>query len=256
MDRQQLAHLLRAASKIAGDPDIVVFGSQSILGSYDEDDLPRPATASLEADIAFLDDQDRVKADSVEGGIGEMSAFHGTHGIYAEGIHVDTVTLPEGWRDRTVQWNLQSSHPANAHFLDPHDLAISKLAAYRTKDLTFVNALTKAGLLNTQTLRERVALLPADTDPRAVDRITSWIDGTESADWMAGARIPVSLEDPKPEPPEEPTPNPITTGIKRVLDAVTRERPSNPNRRVWCLCNALTSDGGRCKNLKGSCPHH
>jgi len=37
MDRQQLAHLLRAASKIADDPDIVVFGSQSILGSYDED---------------------------------------------------------------------------------------------------------------------------------------------------------------------------------------------------------------------------
>lgn len=119
MDRQQLAHLLRAASTIADDPDIVVFGSQSILGSYDEDDLPRPATASLEADIAFLDDQDRLKADSVEGGIGEMSAFHGEYGIYAEGIHVDTVTLPDGWRDRTVQWDLQSSLPANARFLDP-----------------------------------------------------------------------------------------------------------------------------------------
>lgn len=75
MDRQQLAHLLRAATKIAGDPDIVVFGSQSILGSYDEDDLPRPATASMEADIAFLFDDDRLKADRVEGGIGEMSAF-------------------------------------------------------------------------------------------------------------------------------------------------------------------------------------
>lgn len=44
-----------------------MIGSQSILGSYDEDELPAEATASIEADIAFLDDPDRGKADQVEG---------------------------------------------------------------------------------------------------------------------------------------------------------------------------------------------
>lgn len=50
MNRQQLAHLLRSACTISDDEDVLVLGSQSILGSYDEDDLPSEATASLEAD--------------------------------------------------------------------------------------------------------------------------------------------------------------------------------------------------------------
>ena len=77
MKRQELAHILRAACDIAGDQEVLVLGSQSILGAYDEDDLPPAATASLEADIAFLDDPKRIKADEVEGAISEMSPFQG-----------------------------------------------------------------------------------------------------------------------------------------------------------------------------------
>lgn len=96
------------------------------------------ATASIEADVAFLDDADRAKADMVEGAIGEMSGFHAAYGYYAEGIHVDTAVLPEGWRDRLVDWDLQSSDPARPRFLEPHDLAVAKLAAGRDKDATLL----------------------------------------------------------------------------------------------------------------------
>lgn len=65
---------------MADDPDVLVLGSQSILGSFDEDDLPAPTTASREADISFLNDPDRQKADQVEGAIGELSAFHTDNG--------------------------------------------------------------------------------------------------------------------------------------------------------------------------------
>ena len=160
MKRQQLAHIWRAACDIAGDPDVLVIGSQSILGAFDEDDLPAAATASIEADVAFLDDPGRVKADHVEGAIGEMSSFHSTYGIYAEGVHVETATfLPDGWRDRLISWQLRSSEPAEPHFLEPHDLAISKLGAAREKDLNFVEALITAGLLDIATLVQRCALL-------------------------------------------------------------------------------------------------
>jgi hypothetical protein len=71
MNRRQLAHLLRASAHIAGDQDILVIGSQAILGSFDEDDLPAPATASREVALAFLDDPDGHKADLVDGAIGE-----------------------------------------------------------------------------------------------------------------------------------------------------------------------------------------
>ncbi|GID97859.1 hypothetical protein ACFQFC_24770 [Amorphoplanes digitatis] len=41
MNREQLEHVLRAASQIADDPDVVVIGSQSVLGAIPEDRLPR-----------------------------------------------------------------------------------------------------------------------------------------------------------------------------------------------------------------------
>jgi hypothetical protein len=174
MNRQQLAHLLRSACQIAHDADVLVLGSPSILGSFEEDDLPPEATASQEADIAFLNDPARDKADEVEGAIGEMSTFHQEHGIYAEGV--DVATLPYGWKDRLVSWELQSSKPAEPHFLEPHDLAISKLAAGRPKDNDFVIALIRAGLLNVAELRERASMLPAGTDPRVGTHIEAWLD--------------------------------------------------------------------------------
>jgi hypothetical protein len=64
MKREQLEHVLRAASRIAEDPDVVVIGSQSILGSLPEDRLPTEATASMEVDVAFFDD--------LGGGVGEI----------------------------------------------------------------------------------------------------------------------------------------------------------------------------------------
>lgn len=50
-NREQMAHVLRAASGIVDDPDILIIGSQSLLASYDETELPRAATASMEVSI-------------------------------------------------------------------------------------------------------------------------------------------------------------------------------------------------------------
>ncbi|GAA4422662.1 hypothetical protein GCM10023169_17370 [Georgenia halophila] len=175
MNRQQLAHILRASCDITGDKDVLVIGSQSILGSHDEDELPVEATASIEADIAFLDDLDRGKADDVEGAIGEFSTFQATHGIYAEGVHLETAVLPDGWRNRLVSWDLVSSAPAEPHFLEAHDLAVSKLAAGRDKDKAFVDALIRHALLDVQTLRERNDLLAGDHQVHK-NRIRTFLD--------------------------------------------------------------------------------
>ena len=105
MTREQLEHILRAASTIADDPDVLVIGSQSILGSFAEDDLPFEATSSIEADVAFFDDPADAKADQVDGAIGELSPFHGTFGYYAQGVSVSTAVLPEGWQDRVVAFD-------------------------------------------------------------------------------------------------------------------------------------------------------
>jgi hypothetical protein len=46
VNREQLAHVLRSAATIAADPDILVVGSQAILGTYDHRALPDGGTGS------------------------------------------------------------------------------------------------------------------------------------------------------------------------------------------------------------------
>ena len=71
MNREQLAHVLRAASQIARVSDVVVIGSQAILGSYDESQLPDEAIGSIEVDVTFFDDPEAAKSDKVDGAIGD-----------------------------------------------------------------------------------------------------------------------------------------------------------------------------------------
>lgn len=70
MRREQLEHVLRAASTIVGERDVLVIGSQAVLGAIPEEDLPVEATTSIEADLAFFDDPADEKADQVDGAIG------------------------------------------------------------------------------------------------------------------------------------------------------------------------------------------
>lgn len=98
MRREQLEHVLRAASEIVGERDVLVIGSQAVLASIPDARLPIEATTSIEADLAFLDDPEDEKADQVDGAIGELSSFHETFGYYAQGVSVSTAVLPAGWR--------------------------------------------------------------------------------------------------------------------------------------------------------------
>jgi len=158
MNREQLANVLRAASQLVDDRPLVM-GSQAILGTYEEDVLPADATMSMEVDVAFLDDRDRAKADLVTGAIGEDSNFHQLRGYYAEGIHVETATLPEGWRDRLITQQVPAGPNGPgvvASFLDRHDLVVAKLAAFREKDVRFVTELAAVGLVDLQLVQERL----------------------------------------------------------------------------------------------------
>ena len=155
MRRDQLEHILRAASRIAGDPEVLILGSQSILGSFSEDELPEKAYASIEADVTFFDDYDNEKSDLVDMHIGEDSQFHATYGYYAQGVNVEVATLPAGWRDRIVTYTGEGANGALAHCLEPHDLVVAKLVAHRMKDMEFADALLAAGLVDADLLLAR-----------------------------------------------------------------------------------------------------
>lgn len=160
MTREQLAHVLRAASRISNDPSILVLGSQAILGTYSEEELPEETWLSVEADLAFLNDPDGSKALSVDGAIGELSDFHEMYAYYSQGVEIDVAVLPNGWKQRLVAFRPEAALPAQAWCLDAHDLVISKLAAARHKDITFTQALLQAALVSQRQLEERACDLP------------------------------------------------------------------------------------------------
>lgn len=182
MRRTELEHLLRAAASIVGVTDLVVIGSQAILGAYPEWELPSDATRSVEADlavdvqIAHLDaaaDETEL-ADRIDGAIGEGSMFHRTYGYYAQGVETTTAVLGAGWRDRLVPVICEAAETAVVGWcLDPHDLWVSKAVAGREKDREFCAALAHAGLVDEKTCLVRIAALddPYRTRADAVARV-------------------------------------------------------------------------------------
>jgi hypothetical protein len=173
MRRDQLEHVLRAACTVAAEEAALVIGSQAILGSFPERDLPDAAVRSVEVDITFLDDPNDTKSDLVDGALGELSRFHETFGYYAQGVSVTTAVLPEGWRERLVLFRTRRTSPGQGRCLEPHDLVISKLVAHREKDQEFAAELLRAGLLDTETLHDRIELTPVGHDLKRM--LHDWI---------------------------------------------------------------------------------
>ena len=102
MRRDQLEHAIRAACQIIGRPEVIVVGSQAILGTFREDELPVRATMSGEVDILPIADSNEETAqlaDRIEGVAGEFSPFEELHGFRIDGVDLETSALPEGWRD-------------------------------------------------------------------------------------------------------------------------------------------------------------
>lgn len=153
--RDQLEHLIRAAGAILGETEVIIIGSQSILGKHPTQ-IPTEAAFSVEADILPLDDPSGAKADLIDGTIGEGSPFHETFGIYAQGVAATTAKLPTGWRERLIPIRNENTQGLVGYCLEPHDLLVSKYLAGRPKDLEFCAAVVHAGLVDEQVLLGRL----------------------------------------------------------------------------------------------------
>jgi hypothetical protein len=158
MRRTELEHIIRAAAAITNEYELVVIGSQSILGA--EPNPPDALVESMEADIYPL--QHPELADLIDGAIGEASPFHERFGYYAQGVGPETAILPTGWQGRLVKLQNANTDLKVGWCLEPHDLAVSKLAAGRDKDWPFVSAMLTHGIIRAETLQERLiqTLLP------------------------------------------------------------------------------------------------
>jgi hypothetical protein len=177
--REQVQHVARTAGQVAGVKRVLVVDSQAVLGTYDEFELPERAIRSLEADIVVLDDDDQgTLSNLVDGSIGFGSEFHSTFHVYADGVDLTTSRLPEGWEGRVKAERIPASddgEPIAVHYLEAHDLCIAKLAAGRTQDVEFVDALAEADLVDPTILAERASLL-LDAEPAIIAAVRARLE--------------------------------------------------------------------------------
>ena len=152
MQRSELEHLIRASGEIASDDEIIIIGSQSILGQFPN--APVRLLSSMEADVYPKNYPE--KADKVDGAIGEGSSFHELHGYYAQGVGKKTAVLPVDWESRLVAVRNENTNGVTGYCLEVHDLAMSKMIAMRPKDLKFVQELVRHDMIDKKTMLRRL----------------------------------------------------------------------------------------------------
>lgn len=168
MNAEQLRHVLRAAAANTGERIFIVVGSQAILGSFP--DAPRSLRKSVESDTYPRDNP--AKAIEIDGAIGEGSLFHHEFGYYAHGVGPETATVPVAWEQRLVTFEVRDNAGTVGLCLEKHDLAFSKLAAGRPKDLEFVAELLSHHLVNRGTIQRLIDTETREDIREAVK--TSW----------------------------------------------------------------------------------
>jgi len=171
MTREQLEHAIRAACEVTGDSELWIFGSQAILGKFPN--APEALRTSIEVDVQPKNRSDRV--DAIDGALGELSLFHQTHGFYVHGLPIgEAATLPEGWQLRvTPVFDEVSTNGNTGWCIEAHDLAASKLVAYRQKDRDYVRILLIEAMVKSSILLDRISSLGIDESLR--ERLTRWV---------------------------------------------------------------------------------
>jgi len=129
---------------------------------------------SVEVD---MDPKNRPElVDQLDGALGEGSQFHETYGFYVHGVSIEAAILPRGWERRTKKVRTPATGNATGYCLEAHDLAASKLAAFRERDREFVRLLIKEGLVDPNRVVRLINILPLEEERRAILR--QWVDGT------------------------------------------------------------------------------
>jgi hypothetical protein len=173
--RSELEHAIRAACDVSGDDALYVFGSQAILGQYP--DAPEALRQSAEADVAPVHAIDM--ADVIDAQLGELSQFHDTYGFYVHGLTIDAAVVPTGWQKRAIAVRNDNTRNNTGWCLEAHDLAASKLVAFREKDRDFVRVLIVENLIKPATLLRRLRMLPER--PQVTEQLRNAIEG-----WVRG----------------------------------------------------------------------
>jgi len=112
---------------------------------------------SAEVDVAPVHKESRTI--DMNANLCELSPFHQAYGFYVHGVSIEAAVLPSGWERRAKKVSNANTGWKTGLCVEAHDLAVSKLVAFRPKDLDFVRALLIEELVSARKLLMRIGRL-------------------------------------------------------------------------------------------------
>ncbi len=179
MQKSDLFELLTDVSVVLGNEKPIIVGSQVfhlLLGRP-----PRIVERSMECDFLFGPTQSDAR-NEVNRLFGVASDYQDRTGMYADGLGLATVVLPDGWHERLQPLNDNLGNVV-ALCVDIYDVSVSKLIAGREKDLEFLEYALAAEQLEMGKLLARLELathkVENDTIPDRLSRLVKVLKGSD-----------------------------------------------------------------------------
>jgi len=154
--KRQLELMLREAGILARESDFFLLGSQSLRAVCSR--YPKGFPKTLEADL-----YPRHHAQAwnlLREKMGRHSSFRRQHGVFLECVDPGLATLPDGWMERLIPFRTRRTAGVTAWCLEPNDLFVAKIAAWRPKDQQFLRAMLRHKFAKPSIVLKRIKELP------------------------------------------------------------------------------------------------
>jgi hypothetical protein len=160
LSKERVDHILRAAGVVSGKSKFVLIGSAAVAAWRSE--LPEIMMISRDVDLFAYDAPDAEEvADLLDGALGQASQFDAEFGYYCDGVGPETAVLPDDWQERAKLYSSSATKGVEALAPEPNDIALAKAVAWRPKDIAWLRAAVKFGIVDIATMEGRLARMPA-----------------------------------------------------------------------------------------------
>ena len=162
MNREKIAHLLRAIAGVTGETKLALVGSATVL--LRAKNIPAAMLNTNEIDVFSPNAPDEeLFVDLVSGSLGRGSQFDRTFNYFGDGVTSRTAKMPSDWRERAKIVDVPTVQGIEVLVPDLNDIALAKMMAWREKDRDWLQAGVRSKILDLDAMRARLASLP-ETD--------------------------------------------------------------------------------------------
>lgn len=156
LTREKVEHGLRAAAEVLQTDELVLIGSATAI--FQDGRYTARMALSDEIDTYSVDHHEENRDALLV--IGTGSQFNRTHGFYVDGVSPQTARMPSDWRDRASTSALRSDPSIRVVVPELNDVALSKMIAWREKDVGWLEDATMLGRLDPVAMAARIDRMP------------------------------------------------------------------------------------------------